>query len=484
MTNKSNTYFSQVAEQWDQLRQGYFPESLRSLAIQKAYLRPEMSVADIGGGTGFLSAGLLPLVKEVHLVDASPEMLIQAQKNLNQWENLHTHQADGLSIPLEDESLDAVFANMYLHHCPDPAGAIREMARLLKTNGRLVLTDLDSHPYEWLKEEMADEWLGFDRDQIRSWFREAGLVNIFADCTEENCCASSQNETGKSDAKISTFIAVGSKPGNHKESVQTSYRLIALGDCSCSAETNSQTSDCCPPANQNRLYSPEQLSDIPTEAGQLSLGCGNPTAIANLKPGETVVDIGSGAGLDCFLAAKKVGPTGKVIGVDMTDAMLERAAQSTKKHGITNVEFRRGEAHALPVEDASADVILSNCVINLTDDKGLVFKEARRILKSGGRLEISDTVITNTLPTDVVNEPKQWSACVSGSLPVDEYLDLIREAGFIIVKKRTTTPMPVDEYLDLIREAGFIIVKKRTTTPMPVDEHSAIFSITISAEKP
>lgn len=456
MTHKSNQYFSQVAPQWDELRQGYFSEAIRELVIKKAYLRPEMSVADIGGGTGFLSSGLLPLVNQVHLVDVSPEMLSEARNKFTSWGNFQTHLADGLSIPLQDESLDAVFA-LYLHHCPDPLASIKEMVRLLKPNGRLVLTDLDSHPYTWLKEEMADEWLGFERDQIRSWLREAGLVNFFVDCTAQDCCASSKTESQGNEAKISTFIAVGTKPVKRKEAVQKSYSLIAESGCSCSAGDSAQK-DCCPPAAQPIFYQPDQLSVVPTEAGDFSLGCGNPTAIANLLPGETVVDIGSGGGLDVFLAANKVGPEGKVIGVDMTDAMLQRARQSAQKQGYTQVEFRRGEAHALPVEDSTVDVVLSNCVINLTEDKGQTFREAYRVLKPGGRLEISDTVTTNTLPGEVRNDPQQWAACVSGSLPLEEYQDVIREAGFSIVATRSSTPTPVDE-------------------------HSAVFSVTLSAVK-
>ena len=127
MTTKTNEYFSKVASNWDQLRKGFFPEAIRDLAIQKAYLRPDMIVADIGGGTGFLSRGMASLVQEVHLVDGSPDMLSQAQKNLSDWLNVHYHLADGLRIPLPDQSMDAVLANMYLHHCADPLGSILEM---------------------------------------------------------------------------------------------------------------------------------------------------------------------------------------------------------------------------------------------------------------------------------------------------------------------------------------------------------------------
>ncbi len=162
--------------------------------------------------------------------------------------------------------------------------------------------------------------------------------------------------------------------------------------------------------------------------------------------------------LDSFIAANKVGSTGKVIGVDMTDAMLERATKSAQKNGYTNVEFRKGEAENIPVADAVADVILSNCVINLTEDKGKTFKEAYRVLKPGGRLEISDTVTTKSMPGILLADQHQWAACVSGSLPLPEYQDLITEAGFTIIETRQSAVTPIDD-------------------------HTGIFNITLSAIK-
>ena len=166
-TNSSSEYFEKIASDWDEISAGYFGPAVRQAAIRRAFLRPEMAVADIGSGTGFLAAGLAPLVKRVYVVDGSPAMLEVARKNLSQFENIEYHEADGLTLPFPDESLDAVFANMYLHHTPDPLAAIREMVRVLRPGGRLVITDMDAHPYAWLKDEMADVWQGFERDQIR-----------------------------------------------------------------------------------------------------------------------------------------------------------------------------------------------------------------------------------------------------------------------------------------------------------------------------
>ena len=446
MTEKSNEYFQKTAEIWDELRSGYFQEGVRDTAVSKAYLRPEMVVADIGGGTGFISAGLAPLVAKVHIVDASEQMLAVARRNLKKFSNITCHQGDGSSIPLDDESMDAVFANMYLHHCSDPLAAIREMVRILKPGGRLVITDMDSHNHEWAREEMADEWLGFDRDQMREWYLQAGLVNTFVTCTGQDCCATSAKINPESDrhdqANVSIFIAVGSRQISYKSTVESVYSRAATTGCGCGCSSDNAagrlapvSTDCCAPTRVEELgYQLTDVQLVPVEAGEISLGCGNPLAFAGLKAGETVLDIGSGGGMDAFISANKVGPHGKVIGVDMTPAMLERARLSAHKNGYDQVEFRQGEAHNLPVDDSSVDVVISNCVINLTEDKGKVFKEAFRVLKPGGRLEISDTVTSGSLPASLRANGQEWAACVSGSLPAQEYLDLIAEAGFASIR--------------------------------------------------
>jgi ubiquinone/menaquinone biosynthesis C-methylase UbiE len=174
----------------------------------------------------------------------------------------------------------------------------------------------------------------------------------------------------------------------------------------------------------------QQLSAVPAEAAEISLGCGNPTAFAALQPGERVLDIGSGGGLDVFIAAQNVGPAGFVYGVDMTPAMLERARAAAQRNQISNVEFRQGVAEALPLEDNSVDVVISNCVFNLSEDKGQVFNEACRVLRSGGRLEVSDTVMSGGISPRLRSDRAGWSECVNGALPQSEYLDLIRQAGF------------------------------------------------------
>jgi ubiquinone/menaquinone biosynthesis C-methylase UbiE len=346
---------------------------------------------------------------------------------------------------------------MYLHHCADPLAAIQEMARLLRPGGRLVVTDMDAHPYAWLKDEMADIWQGFEREQLRLWFEAAGLVNIIVDCTGQSCCAESQNPSQVAPearrAEISTFVAVGTRRVMGViGAVQASYGATAEAGSSC-CTTVEASNVCCSPAGESQLipleivqspefmlnYRPDELAQAPKEAVELSLGCGNPLAFAGLQPGEVVVDIGSGGGIDAFLAARKVGPAGRIIGVDMTPQMLERARQTAQKAGLENVEFRQGQADALPVADGSADLVISNCVINLTEDKGRVFREAYRVLKDGGRLEVSDVVTDRAFPADLAANAADWAGCVFGALPEGEYLDLVAQAGFVNIQVRRST---------------------------------------------
>jgi ubiquinone/menaquinone biosynthesis C-methylase UbiE len=456
MTEASANYFERVADQWDGLRAGYFGNAVREAAIAKAYLRPEMVVADIGTGTGFVAAGLAPLVSQVYAVDGSVAMLEMAQRNLGGFANVIYKLADGAALPFDDASLDAVFANMYLHHCPDPQAAIAEMVRVLRPGGRLVVTDMDRHEHAWMRAEMADEWLGFDRTQVKAWLRDTGLVNIIADCTSQSCCAASQADPA-TEAEISVFVATGSRRvSGAREAVRGSYGTLAESGISCcgadAPAAAAAQSSCCSSSNAMEFvesvapevvlydtgYSAEQLAAIPAEAAGLSLGCGNPTAMAALRPGEVVLDIGSGAGIDAFYAARRVGPQGRVLGLDMTPAMIDRARHSAQAAGLTNVEFRLGQAEAMPIEDGTVDVILSNCVINLTEDKGRVFEEAYRVLRDGGRLSISDMVTGGPLPMDLRSDAQMWAGCINGALPQQEYLDLVKQAGFTdIVAKQS-----------------------------------------------
>lgn len=479
-TPKSSEYFQKIASEWDNLSSGYFGPTIRQAAIRRAFLRPEMAVADIGCGTGFLTAALAPLVKRVYAVDASPSMLEIARKNLSQLDNIEFHEADGLALPFPDESLDAIFANMYLHHMPDPLVAIQEMVRVLRPAGRLVITDLDSHSYVWLKDEMADAWQGFERSQIFQWFVESNLVNVIVDCTGESCCAESANpgltdEQGRK-ADISVFIATGTRRLQMREAVRQNYAARAeASGCGCTPASNASCcsaepsqGSCCGGTGYENIsfitgYSTPDLADAPQEAAEISLGCGNPIALANLKPGEVVLDIGSGGGLDAFLAARRVGPAGRVIGVDMTPAMLERARAAAERNDIHNVEFRQGFAEKLPVGGSTVDVVISNCVINLSEDKGRVFREAFRVLKPGGRLEVSDMLTAGPIPFELQLDALGWSECVTGALPEQEYLDLIAAAGFEGTTLRHS--QSAGEIAGVQVYSGIISARKPNTSP-------------------
>ena len=183
----------------------------------------------------------------------------------------------------------------------------------------------------------------------------------------------------------------------------------------------------------DKLYETD-VSELPDDVAGLSLGCGDPVTLASLRPGQTVLDLGSGGGIDCFLAAKQVGETGYVIGVDMTAAMIEKARANKTKMGIKNVEFRLGEIEHLPVADDSVDVVISNCVINLSPDKPQVFREAFRVLRPGGKMSVSDIVTDGPLPEEIKNSLSAWAGCVAGALDAKDYIAAIESAGFTDVE--------------------------------------------------
>jgi arsenite methyltransferase len=191
-------------------------------------------------------------------------------------------------------------------------------------------------------------------------------------------------------------------------------------------------------SNIARLYQATEVSDLPATVTDVAFGCGNPTAIAALQPGEVVLDLGSGGGIDCFLAAKMVGQTGRVYGVDMTPEMIALARKNAAKVGAANVEFRLGEIEQLPIPDASIDVIISNCVINLSPDKDRVFHEAFRVLKPGGRLQVSDIVWTRPVPESMKNDMEAWAGCIAGALLESDYVAAIEAAGFSDVTSTAT----------------------------------------------
>jgi arsenite methyltransferase len=223
-----------------------------------------------------------------------------------------------------------------------------------------------------------------------------------------------------------------------------------------------QPTSCCEPTDCNcgSGYPGELMAEIPKEVAGFSLGCGDPISAADLQEGEVVLDLGSGGGLDCFMAAKLVGPEGHVIGVDMTDAMLDHAAEVSAKLGFENVEFRRGLIEEIPAEDQSVDVVISNCVINLSPDKLAVLRAAFRVLRPGGRFVVSDIVTRGEMRAQFREVADSWAACVAGAPTVDEYLETLQSAGFVDAELRSVIDAPLSEIEHGVPFSAMIIARK------------------------
>ena len=261
------------------------------------------------------------------------------------------------------------------------------------------------------------------------------------------------------------------------------------------ARAANQNTSCCQPApsccgggrekdaiSKSIGYTDQELKMVP-EGANLGLGCGNPLALASLREGETVLDLGSGAGFDCFLAARQVGKSGKVIGVDMTPEMLDKARGNAKKGEFTNVEFRLGEIENLPVADNQVDIVISNCVINLAPDKERVFQEAFRVLRPGGRLMVSDIVLKKELPEQIRTSVAAYTACVAGAETRENYLGAIRGAGFQEIRILDETVFPIKAFAN--DPTAQEIVKNLKLTPQKARElGESVISVKVSAMKP
>jgi ubiquinone/menaquinone biosynthesis C-methylase UbiE len=244
-----------------------------------------------------------------------------------------------------------------------------------------------------------------------------------------------------------------------REIVKEKYGRAALkvtggGEASCCGPATDRSGRCGTDPITGNLYTAAEAADLPAEALAASLGCGNPAALAELHPGEVVLDLGSGGGIDVLLSAKRVGPTGKAYGLDMTDEMLALARENQKKAGVTNVEFLKGEIEAIPLPDASVDVIISNCVINLSADKDRVLAEAFRVLKPGGRLAVSDIVVRGEVPPDIRRNVELWIGCVAGALEETEYRARLAKAGFESIEIVPTRVYRVADAREFLAQAG------------------------------
>jgi arsenite methyltransferase len=258
-----------------------------------------------------------------------------------------------------------------------------------------------------------------------------------------------------------------------KKTVREGYAKVARQGCSC-----------CQPSQDKDIskrigYSDEEMGSVP-EGANLGLGCGNPVALASLKPGETVLDLGSGAGFDAFLAANRVGKSGRIIGVDMTPEMVDKARANARAGGYQNVEFRLGEIENIPAADNSVDVVISNCVINLSPDKKRVFGEAFRVLKPGGRLMVSDIVLLKELPDSIRQSAAAYVGCISGAMPKNDYLGEIKGVGFQEVSILDETLFPID-CIDNDPTARVTIDKSNANKE---DVENSVASIKVQAIKP
>src|SRR2546427_10844523 len=265
---------------------------------------------------------------------------------------------------------------------------------------------------------------------------------------------------------------------NIKEIVKEKYGQAALrgksGSC-CGTADASGTS--CDPITSN-LYDAAQMQQVPGEALQASLGCGNPTALAKLNPGEVVLDLGSGGGIDVLLSAKRVGPTGKAYGLDMTDEMLALANENKRKAGAENVEFLRGEIENIPLPDNSVDVIISNWVINLSADKDRVLREAYRVLKPGGRFAVSDVVVRGEVPPAIRRSVELWAGCVAGALEESEYRAKLAAAGFEAVEIEPTRIYRAEDAREFLAQSG---LEMETIAPLVDGKFMSAF---VRAQKP
>jgi arsenite methyltransferase len=331
---------------------------------------------------------------------------------------------------------------------------------------------------------MTTEQTTSSPEQIKEQVRQAygRLASRFVEAPPQATCCAQARETSCCDKAQATEPCCA-------PAQETSCCGKAQTTEPCCAPA--QATSCCDPAQgaeadgKHHLYSEDELGDLPESVTQASAGCGNPTAIASLQPGEVVLDLGSGGGIDCFLAAKKVGPSGQVIGLDMTPEMIRLARRNAKKTGVDNVDFRWGEMEEMPIADASVDVIISNCVINLSPDKDAVFAEAYRVLKPGGRMSVSDIVIDGELPAPLRRSLDAWAGCVAGALDEAVYLDKMRAAGLADVEVTQRRRVDVSGWVDAQEIQALL---KQADPLMSADElweqaQNKVASVTVTARK-
>lgn len=330
-------------------------------------------------------------------------------------------------------------------------GLLRSLAVATAWQGRQIGHTLVDDRLDWARTHGIVSLFLLTLDP--AYFERFGFQPVRRDSVPPDIRNSHEFTTLCPDTAVVMALPVAYTDDDLRRTVRDKYASIAK---TAKAEDKDDDSSCCGTdccgsdknAVTTDLYTNAELADVPKEAADVSLGCGNPTALAELAAGETVLDLGSGGGIDVILSARRVGPTGKAYGLDMTDEMLEIARENQKKAGVDNAEFLKGEIENIPLPDGSADVIVSNCVINLSTDKRQAIAEAFRVLRPGGRLAVSDIVTRGELPESVRRDAELWAGCLAGSLEEGEYRSLLEEAGFENVEVEPTRVYS-DEDIDI-----------------------------------
>jgi len=412
--------------------------------LEFAEIDPQSTVLIIGSSTGSLPIFLAHLAKKVIGIDLSRESLKFAERRTKQLNitNIEYKKGDAEKLPIEDNSIYVVLTDCVINLVPTKQKVFNEIFRVLKTDGFLVMADpVRKKPPEETSEELLATCIAgtVAKESYRQMLMKAGFENVeIMDITDVAKKVFTGHEEKFQKYGLEYVIMKANKlakfTDSHdevREKVRETYSKIAQGTprCGSSCGTPSDIAD----YTQKIGYNEGELSSV-LEGANLGLGCGNPVALASLKEGEIVLDLGSGGGLDCFLAANKVGEKGRVIGVDMTPEMVGKARENARKSKHRNVEFRLGEIENLPVADNSVDVVISNCVINLSPDKDRVFKEAYRVLRKDGRLILSDIVLENPLPDEIKQDMDAYVRCIARASLKQDYLNSIKNAGFREVK--------------------------------------------------
>lgn len=453
-------------------------------------------VGIVGSSTGSMPLFIAPQAKRVIGIDLSKESLSFAERRTRQMgvTNIEYKKGDAEALPLEDNSVDVVLSDCVINLVPDKQKAFDEIYRVLKADGSLVMADpVRKKPLEETSDELFTGCIAgaVAKEDYRRMLEKAGFENIeITDITNLARKIFADHEEKFDEYGLDYVIIKTRKPaelsrandGKIKKIVREGYARIAKQDHSCCAPANPCCGGSAEEIGKKIGYAEEDLKAVP-EGANLGLGCGNPVALASLKRGEVVLDLGSGAGFDCFLAANKVGRKGRVMGVDMTPEMIERARENARKGNYGNVEFRLGEIENLPAADNSVDAIISNCVINLSPDKERVFREAFRVLKPGGRLMVSDMVLLRELPDFVKQSIEAYIGCISGAIMRDEYIGAIKKAGFQQVRIVDENSYPIEYAVN--DPAAKAIVENSKISPENLREIAgSVASIKVQGVKP